>query len=60
MVAKNNKAHEFLAHQLEEKTTHRKYYALVWGVIKNDTGTIDAPIGGGGQGEIPEGFTGLH
>ena len=45
MVAKNDKAHEKLAKQLEEKTTHRKYYALVWGVIKNDTGTIDAPIG---------------
>lgn len=45
VVAKNNKAHEFLAHQLEEKTTYRKYIALVWGVIKNDTGTIDAPIG---------------
>jgi 23S rRNA pseudouridine1911/1915/1917 synthase len=45
MIAKNDKAHEKLAKQLEEKTTHRKYYALVWGVIKNDTGTIDAPIG---------------
>ena len=45
MVAKNNKAHEILAKQLEEKTTTRVYYALVWGVIKNDTGTIDAPIG---------------
>jgi 23S rRNA pseudouridine1911/1915/1917 synthase len=45
MVAKNDKAHEFLAHQLEEKTTHRKYVALVWDVIPNDTGTIDAPIG---------------
>ena len=45
MVAKNDKAHEILAKQLEEKTTHRKYIALVWGVIKNDTGTIDAPIG---------------
>lgn len=45
VVAKNNKSHEFLAHQLEEKTTHRKYIALVWGVINNDTGTIDAPIG---------------
>lgn len=45
MVAKNDKAHEFLAHQLEEKTTHRKYCALVWGVIQSDTGTIDAPIG---------------
>ncbi len=45
MVAKNDKAHEFLAKQLEEKTTTRKYYAIVWGVINNDTGTIDAPIG---------------
>lgn len=45
VVAKNDKAHEKLAKQLEEKTTHRKYYALVWGVIKSDTGTIDAPIG---------------
>ena len=45
MVAKNNKAHEILAHELEEKKTYRKYVALVWGVIKEDTGTIDAPIG---------------
>ncbi len=45
VIAKNDYAHEFLAKQLEEKTTHRKYVALVWGVIKNDTGTIDAPIG---------------
>lgn len=45
VVAKNDKAHEKLAKQLEEKTTHRKYIALVWGVIKADTGTIDAPIG---------------
>lgn len=45
VVAKNNKAHEILARQLEEKSTHRKYIALVWGVINNDTGTIDAPIG---------------
>ena len=45
MIAKNNKAHDFLAKQLAEKTTHRKYIALVWGVIKNDTGLIDAPIG---------------
>jgi 23S rRNA pseudouridine1911/1915/1917 synthase len=45
MVAKNNEAHASLAKQLEEKTTTRKYVALVWGVINNDTGTIDAPIG---------------
>lgn len=45
MVAKNNKAHEILARELEKKETTRKYIALVWGVIKEDTGTIDAPIG---------------
>ena len=45
MVAKNDKAHESLAKQLEMKTTKRVYWALVWGVIPNDTGTIDAPIG---------------
>ncbi len=45
MVAKNDKAHEFLAEQLNKKTVHRKYIALVWGVINNETGTIDAPIG---------------
>ena len=45
MVAKNNKSHEILSKQLENKTAHRVYYALVEGVIKNDTGTIDAPIG---------------
>lgn len=45
VVAKNNKSHEILSRQLEEKTTYRKYVALVWGVINTDTGTIDAPIG---------------
>lgn len=45
MVAKNDYAHEFLAQQLSNKTTTRKYWALVWGVINYDTGTIDAPIG---------------
>lgn len=45
MVAKNDNAHIKLAKQLEEKTTHRVYYALVEGIINNETGTIDAPIG---------------
>lgn len=45
MIAKNNKAHEILAKELEEKKTYRKYVALVHGVISHDTGTIDAPIG---------------
>ena len=45
MVAKNNEAHNKLAQELAEKKTTRKYWALVWGVINHDTGTIDAPIG---------------
>ena len=45
MVAKNDHAHEILASELADKKTKRKYWALVWGVINHDTGTIDAPIG---------------
>lgn len=45
MIAKNDFSHAFLAEQLKEKTVTRKYIALVWGVIENDTGTIDAPLG---------------
>ena len=45
VIAKNNEAHLSLAKQLEEKTTTRKYIALVHGIVNTDTGTIDAPIG---------------
>lgn len=45
MVAKNDKSHEILAAELSLKKTTRRYVALVWGVIKEDTATIDAPIG---------------
>jgi 23S rRNA pseudouridine1911/1915/1917 synthase len=45
MVAKNDLAHEKLAEQLREKTTVRKYIAIVHGVIQHEEGTIDAPIG---------------
>ncbi|MBW1605584.1 RluA family pseudouridine synthase [Lactobacillus sp. Sy-1] len=45
MVAKNNLAHESLSKQLKDKTNVRKYIALVHGVIKDDRGTVDAPIG---------------
>lgn len=45
MVAKNDNAHQSLAQQLKDKTNLREYIALVHGVIKQDTGVIDAPIG---------------
>lgn len=45
MVAKNDQAHRNLAAQLKAKSNQREYTALVHGVIKEDKGTIDAPIG---------------
>lgn len=45
MVAKNNAAHEFLANQIKERTTVKKYLAIVKGVIKEDFGTINLLIG---------------
>lgn len=45
MVAKNNLAHEALAKQLKDKTSLRKYVALVHGHIPHEKGRIDAPIG---------------
>lgn len=45
MIAKNDVAHESLAKQLKDKTSLRKYVALVHGVIPHEKGTINAPIG---------------
>lgn len=45
MVAKTALAHQGLAAQLKDKTTTREYLAIVHGNIKEDTGTIDAPLG---------------
>ena len=45
LVAKNDKAHNILAEAIQKKEVVREYIALVEGVIKEDTATIDAPIG---------------
>lgn len=45
MIAKNDKAHESLAAQLKDKSSLREYVAIVNGVVKDDNGTINAPIG---------------
>lgn len=45
MVAKNDMAHHSLAAQLKAKTNKREYVALVHGIIKENQGTIDAPLG---------------
>ena len=45
MVAKNNKAHEYLAEQIKTKSAKRKYLAIVHGNFDDDFGTVNMPIG---------------
>ena len=45
IVAKNDFAHNILAEQIKEHSFTRKYQAVVIGNVKDDTGTINAPIG---------------
>ena len=44
-VAKNDLAHTVLASQLKDHSMARTYEAIVCGVLKEDSGTVDAPIG---------------
>jgi len=45
IVAKNDKAHLSLAAQLQDHSLYREYEAVVQGGFKEDSGTVDAPIG---------------
>ena len=45
LVAKNEWTHEKLSEMISKKEVARHYLAIVKGLIKHDTGTIDAPIG---------------
>lgn len=45
IIAKNDFAHRELSDQLKNRKVYREYIALVNGVIKQEKGTIDAPIG---------------
>lgn len=45
VIAKNDRAHKSLTDQLADRSLSRVYYALVNGNIKEDGGTVDAPIG---------------
>jgi len=45
VVAKNEKALNILAKQFFEKTIERTYWALVWGNIENNKGTINGKVG---------------
>jgi len=45
IVCKNDMAHNSISEQLKEHSITRRYAAIVHGVIKDDEGTINAPIG---------------
>lgn len=45
IVCKNDFAHNSIAEQLKVHSITRKYYAIVHGVISENEGTVDAPIG---------------
>ncbi|HMV50992.1 MAG TPA: RluA family pseudouridine synthase [Blastocatellia bacterium] len=45
VVAKTDRAHLALAEQFQSRTVRKIYSALVYGVVKDDEGRIEAPIG---------------
>ena len=45
IVCKNDMAHRSIAAQLKEHSITRRYQAIVCGVIREEEGTVDAPIG---------------
>ena len=45
IACKNDLAHTSIAEQLKEHSITRRYQAIVHGVLKDDEGMIDAPIG---------------
>jgi len=45
IIAKNDMSHNFLSECLKEHSINRIYYALVEGVVKNDSGVINASLG---------------
>lgn len=45
IVCKNDQAHKHIAEQLKEHSGRRIYHAIVHGVIKEENGTVNAPIG---------------
>lgn len=45
IVCKNDKAHNCIAEQLKNHSINRRYHAICYGVLKEDEGVIDRPIG---------------
>lgn len=65
VIAKTEFAMNHLARQFFERTTKRRYVALVWGDMEEDEGTVDAHIGRSPRDRMkmhvfPEGNDGKH
>lgn len=45
IVCKNDESHVAIAEQIKEHSVNRRYRGIVCGVVKNDEGTVNAPIG---------------
>lgn len=45
VICKNDMAHQSLSEQLKDHSIHRVYVAIVHGNIKEEEGTVNAPIG---------------
>ncbi len=45
IICKNDTAHNHIAEQLKEHSITRKYHAICYGVLKEDEGIINKPIG---------------
>ena len=45
IICKNDNAHKEIAAQLKEHSINRVYHAICYGILKDDEGDIDAPIG---------------
>lgn len=45
LICKNDRAHQILADELKEHNITRRYHAVVYGNLKEDTGTVNAAIG---------------
>lgn len=57
VVAKNDHAHSYLSKQLKDHSMMRRYFALVHGRVKQEEGTIDAPLGRSKKDRLKIGIT---
>ena len=60
IVAKNDKAHISLASQIQEHSFRREYEAVVVGNFREDSGTIDRPLGRSPHDRKKQAINGLN